>query len=310
MQYRTLGRTGLQVSEISLGTVQLGLPYGIPDQEGHLPSLTEAEAMTILHQAFEESVNFLDTARGYGDSEALIGKALKKTSREIYVATKLEPLSELMDDDEMAKAIRQSIEASRRTLDQETITILQVHNATTNLLKREVILDVLSTARHREWIRFQGVSTYGLEAPKKAIEQGYWDTVQVEFNLFNQQLQEIFDLAQSRNVGLIIRSAMLKGAIATPEKDTPEFLKTLYQTAQTLPFFFQRKNLSIPQIALLYVLSHPAVSTTLTGVVHVDQLLENLQASGQGPFTADQLAAAKTFHRDEPQLTDPRQWQF
>ncbi len=310
MQYRALGKTGLRVSEISLGTVQLGLPYGVPDKDGNLPSLTEAQSLAILDRAYAEGVNFLDTARNYGNSEAIIGRSLKRRQEEVVVATKLEALSPEMTDDEMAKAIRQSIEQSRRALDRETIDLLQVHNAAEALLDREVILDLLAQARHREWIRYQGVTTYGVSAPEKAIEQGYWDTVQVEFNLFNQQVKPIFDLAAEHQAGLIIRSAMLKGAMTATEEDTPEPLKELHRRAQQLPDFFERRGLPIPQLALLYVLSHPAVSTVLTGVISIEQLLQNLAVSQMERLQPEQLEASKALHIPNPALTDPRLWQF
>jgi aryl-alcohol dehydrogenase-like predicted oxidoreductase len=307
---RPLGKTALQVSEISLGTVQLGMPYGLPDSTGKIPHLTEAQSLEILRRAFTEGVNFLDTGRSYGDSEALIGKALKKCSQDILIATKAEPLSEQMDDEELAKALKSSIETSRRTMDRETLDLYQIHNATPALLKREVIMDVLSYARHREWIRYQGVTTYGTQAPEFAIEQGYWDTIQMEFNCFNQETGALFDAAQERQVGVIIRSAMLKGAMTVPEQEVPDALKTLRQRAQELPAFFDRRDLTIPQIALLYVLSHPQVATVLTGVVNTSQLLENLNVKNEPIFTAEQLAEARHFHVNDPQLTDPRQWAF
>ncbi len=310
MRYRPLGKTGLQVSEISLGTVQLGLPYGLPDASGKLPSLSETEAMTIIHQALQAGINVLDTARSYGDSETIIGKALKKQSREVYVATKLDPLSEEMSDEELVKQIKDSIEGSRRALDRETIELMQVHNATVKLLKREALLDTLAYARGKEWIRFQGVTTYGVEAPQFALSQRYWHTVQVEFNLLNQSLLPIFEQAKEAQAGLIIRSAMLKGAIGSDSSTLPESLKALAEKTQGLPAYFDRKSLSVPQIALLFVLSHPQVATVLTGVIHPEQLQENLGALNTTLLSDAQLQVAKILDLGESALTDPRQWGF
>lgn len=308
MHYRTLGRTGIAISELSLGTVQLGMPYGIPDASGQLPFVPEAEALEILRQGLREGVNFLDTARGYGDSEALIARALHKHSEDVFVATKLEPLSEAMTDDEIAKSIRNAIETSRRTLQREALDILQVHNATEALLDREVIPDLLAQARDREWIRFQGVSTYGAKAPLKAIDQGYWDTVQVEFNVFNQATRGVFEAAQTKNVGVLVRSAMLKGVMTTPAEAMPDALKALAKQAQHLPDFFERRDVSVPQAALLYVLSHPQVSSVLCGVLNVSQLMENLATVEAPQLTAEQLEAARVLHVEDSHLTDPRQW--
>lgn len=311
MRYRILGRTGLQVSEISLGTVQFGLPYGIPDRNGKLPELTESQSIEIIRQACEDGVNFMDTARDYGKSEAVIRQALKTLKNdEIYIATKLKPLNENMSDDELGKTVIASIESSRRTLERETIDILQLHNATENLMKRTALLDILCMAKEREWIRFAGVTTYGLDAPLYAIKDGFWDTVQVEFNLFNQKTSGIFNEAAKNNIGIIVRSAMLKGAMALAEDETPVNLQTLHKQAKELPAFFKRSNLSIPQIALLFVLSHSQISTVLTGVVSKDQLIENILTEQAFPFSKDELISASALNMDNTDLTDPRRWNF
>jgi len=306
--YRILGRTQLSVSEISLGTVQFGMPYGIPGPNGRLPELSEKESLGVIRRAIEAGVNFLDTARNYGTSEAVIGRALKKRPEEIYVATKLEPLAEELSDHEMKKNILASIEASRKTLGREVIDIMQVHNATEALLQREIIRDTLITAQSKEWIRYKGVSTYGPEAPLKAIQEDYWDTVQVEFNVLNQNCLPVFEAAATKNVGVIVRSAMLKGALTTP--DIPASLQPIRQEALKLPDFFERSDLSIPQICLLYVLSHLQVATVLTGVVSADQLQENLAVRELDSFTTDQLREAREKYQANALLTDPRQWQI
>lgn len=310
MQYRALGKTDLQVSELSLGTVQFGMPYGIPDAHGNLPVLPESRSLEIIRRALIEGINFLDTARTYGESEAIIGKALKHRQETVYVATKIQPLSDLMTDEELVKTIKSSIESSRRALNRETLDLLQLHNATPELLRREAILDTLALARHREWIRYQGVTTYGPEAPEKAIAQGYWDTIQVEFNCFNQENRRLFEEASRRGIGVIIRSAMLKGAMTIAEGELPEPLKQLRQRSADLPAFFDRRHLSIPQIALLFVLSHSQVSTVLTGVLSVDQMLENINVQNEPILPPEYLEAAEQLHISDTSLTDPRKWVF
>lgn len=310
MRYRTLGRTGLEIAEVSLGTVQFGLPYGLPDEHGRLPMLDELASLEVLRRAFVEGVNFLDTARSYGTSEAVIGRALKKRQETVYVATKLEPLSDEMTDEEIQKTIRGSIEGSRRALDREMIDLMQVHNATKALLGREVLFDTLYEAQQKERLRFLGVSTYDVKDPEFAMTQPYWDTLQVEFNLLNQQTAVLFDEIQRQNRGLIIRSAMLKGAITADEQAIPDHLKPLAQKAKDLKAIAPDKAMSSAHIALSYVLSHPAVSTVITGVLNTDQLLENLAASKRTHWSAEQLEEAKAFNLGESALTDPRRWGF
>ena len=93
MNYRRLGRTGLRVSEIGLGTVELGLDYGVPVAGEHLRP-PEEHAARLLNRALDLGVNFIDTARAYGASEEIIGRALKGRRNEYILASKLAPIRE------------------------------------------------------------------------------------------------------------------------------------------------------------------------------------------------------------------------
>ena len=88
MRYRQLGRTGFKVSEISLGTVEIGMPYGIA-VNGVIPVPDETVANRLLHDALDRGINFIDTARAYGGSEAIIGRALRRRRKEYILASKV-----------------------------------------------------------------------------------------------------------------------------------------------------------------------------------------------------------------------------
>jgi aryl-alcohol dehydrogenase-like predicted oxidoreductase len=285
------------------------MPYGLPDVNGRLPMVSEADALSILQSAFETGINLVDTSNGYGQSEALIGRALRHWyGEDIVVATKLAVLDEAMPDAVLLKTVQQSIETSRRTLDRETIDLMQVHNATPVLMARESLRDALFYARSREWIRFQGVTTYGIEAPRYALEQGCWDTVQMAFNVLDQTVAPLFPALQDAGIAVMIRSALLKGALSTSPNKVPDRLRVLAEQAEKLPSMWHRPTLTPAQAALLFVYSHPAISTIITGVLTYAQLAENWAIHDQPVLTQAQLDEAQSLHVADSQLTDPRQW--
>lgn len=311
MKRRLLGNTDLWVSELSLGTVQFGLPYGLPDKKGNLPIMDELEALKVLREAFRAGINFIDTARNYGTSEAVIARALKHAPDDVVLATKLAPLSPEMDHDILVKTAKASIEASRRTLDREVIDLLQIHNATPELMAREELLDVFDEARSKERIRFQGATTYGREAAEFAVAHGFWHTVQVEFNLLNQTLLPVLDEAEKNGVGVIVRSALMKGALVIDPEALPDNLKPLGDKIRQIPGLVENEpKQSLAQIALGFVLAHEAVSTVICGVMSTEQLEDNLSATTQAPWSAEQLEMARSLNLGESALTDPRQWGF
>lgn len=275
MQYRSLGKTGLQISVVGLETQPFGMPFSLSGNGGKSSRLSELESINILHRGLIEGINFLETARHYGESETIIGRALKRHPDDLYVATQLAPLSDQMTDEEMAKAIKASIEASRRTLDRETIEVMQLSNATETLLQREVIPDILSLAKHREWIRFQGIVSNTLPVLEKAIEQGYWETLQIEFAPVNPQIHPIVEEAHTKGIGLIVRTP--------PPPSATEFALLALQDV------VKRTKLSSLQTLALFALSYPQISTVLCQSTDITALLESVETVHLPPLTTEQI---------------------
>ena len=169
MNYRRLGRTGLQVSEIGLGTVELGLDYGVPVAGEHLRP-PEEHAARLLNQALDLGVNFIDTARAYGASEEIIGRALKGRRGEYILASKLAPIREEgQSDGELAEQVKASIAESLRMLQTDVIDLLQLHWAPADVIAKGRVLAAAREAQRAGQVRFIGASTYGEEAPLAAL---------------------------------------------------------------------------------------------------------------------------------------------
>src|ERR1039457_1305833 len=157
MNYRTLGRTDLRVSEISLGTVSLGADYGLP-APGEFGRPERRDAVRVIHAAADAGINLFDTAPAYGEAEALLGEALAKRN-DCFVATKVS-LPSKVSATPLREQILASLEKSLRALNRETLDLVQIHNATVEVLQAAEMLEILSDAKRAGKIRSIGVSIY------------------------------------------------------------------------------------------------------------------------------------------------------
>ena len=310
MNYRRLGRTNLQVSEISLGTVELGMDYGIPAQGDHLQP-SEADAARTLNCALDLGVNLIDTARAYGESEAIIGRVLKSRRTEYLLATKI---SSSNWEDYTGKELREQVEASitesLRTLQTDTIDLLYIHNATPELIQRGEIVEIMQRAQKAGYARFIGTTTYGEAAPLAVLEDGRFDCVQVAYNLLDRQFEErVLPLAKANDIGVVIRSVLLKGALTYRYTHLPDELRELRTVVDKVNSLCGAQANSLPELAYRFVLAQPAVSTALVGTGRVHELEEIASFSGCDPLPTEILNTMRETVVSPDQL-NPGNWPF
>ena len=176
MRYRPLGRTGINVSAVSLGTVSLGVEYGI-DAPGEFGRPDEASALRLLREAVDRGVTLIDTAPTYGESERLVGRAVAGDPR-VIVATKVTPPAEFAN---VRVSIDASLEASRRAINRDRLDIVQIHNATCEMIRSGEVTDALLEAKRRGVVRLVGASVYGEQAALAVVRSGQFDILQVAF---------------------------------------------------------------------------------------------------------------------------------
>ena len=310
MNYRRLGRTDLQVSEISLGTVELGMDYGIPVQgEQRRPS--EADAVRTLNCALDLGINLIDTARAYEESEAIIGRALKSRRNEYILATKVTTLSwESYTGRELREQVEASITESLRVLQTDIIDLLYIHNATPELIQHGEIVEIMQRAREAGYARFIGTTTYGEAAPLAVLEDGRFDCIQVAYNLLDRQFEErVLPLAQANDIGVVIRSVLLKGALTYRYAHLPEELRELREAVNKVNSLRSEQNSSLPELAYRFVLAHPAVSTALVGTGRVHELEEIVSLAGRDPLPLELLSDIREISVSPDQL-NPGTWPF
>jgi aryl-alcohol dehydrogenase-like predicted oxidoreductase len=296
LRHRTLGRTGLSVSALSLGTAALGVEYGIAAAGSSSPP-PEAAAEALIRAAVDRGITLIDTAPAYGTSERIVGRAAGRDAR-VIIATKVTPHD-----------LDASLDRSRRALDRDVLDIVQIHNATADLIASG-ITDRLLAARSRGVIRVLGASVYGVEAALAVVRSGVYDVLQVAFNVLDQRMaREVLPAADAAGVGVIARSAVLKGVLTPKAQWLPPALTPLADAAARARDGIADGSWErLPQAALRFCLSEPAVASVLIGARTLDELDAAIEAESAGPLDAAALANAGSLSIDDERLLNPSHW--
>lgn len=311
MQKRLLGNTGIKVSEIAFGGVEIGLPYGIGVkwEEDMLP---EKDAIQLLLTALDKGFNFFDTARLYGVSENIMGKAFAGRRNEIVLCTKCRHFRDkdgnLPGDNEIIKIIHQSIEESLKALQTDYVDVYMLHQGDMEILAREVIQEEMLKLKEKGVARSIGVSTYLAEESKKVIESGVWNVVQLPFNLMDQRQRELFGLASENGVGIVVRSILLKGLLSTRGKGLHEKLQPVEEHIQQYQGLLNGTCKTLPGLAVKFGLSFPEVSSVLVGIDKLEYLEQSLAAADGNYLNKEQLHQAQSLAYPDPAFLNLPYW--
>jgi aryl-alcohol dehydrogenase-like predicted oxidoreductase len=314
---RPLGRTGLTVSALSLGTVALGTDYGIA-APGAFGRPEEADAIRLVRAALDRGVTLIDTAPAYGESERIVGRAAGRDPRAI-IATKINPASPAgvtpvasgaVVASGFSRTIIASIESSLRALDRDVLDIVQIHNATRTMIDEGAVTDALLEARHRGLVRVLGASVYGEDAAMAVIGSGAYGVLQVALNVLDQRMvQDVLPAADAAGIGVIVRSAFLKGALTPKAQWLPEALAPLREAAARARDLLAGGSWDrLPEAAMRFCLSVPCVASVLTGARTIVELDEAIAAEAAGPFDAPLLSIATTLALTDDRLVNPSHW--
>ncbi|MBX2998913.1 MAG: aldo/keto reductase [Caldilineaceae bacterium] len=313
MNYRTLGRTGLQVSALAMGTVELGLDYGIR-APGHYGRPPEEEAIRLVHAAIDAGINLLDTARAYGISEEILGRALKDRRDRVVLATKV--VTQQADGatptgEGLRRRMLDSLDTSLRELQTDWVEIWQIHNLDQSLLDQiDLLAAIFDEARGAGKVRWVGASTYGVEMPLAAVRSGIFDMVQVTYSVFDQRLADaVFPLAAAQEVGVLVRSVLLQGVLTERADHLPDHLEPLRARSRRFRQIVAENaiGLSPAQVALAFALAHPHISAALMGVRTLTELTENLQAV-EATLPAELLDQLYPLRMHDADLLNPGTW--
>jgi len=237
VQHRKLGRTGLDIGCVGFG--------GIP-----LTGLSEEEAASVLSAALDHGMNFIDTARGYKESEQLIGNTISQRREEFSLATKTRALDE--------EHILGEFETSLAKLKVEIIDLYQIHYVNTDeeldgILRKGGAISVIRKLQKEGRVRWMGITGHDPKVLRKAAETGEFDTIQGAFSYIEKDpsVIDLIDYCAKENVGFIAQKPLAGGAL--------------------LP----------AQAALKWILQYP-VSVVIPGMLSVEQIVENARAGAGG----------------------------
>lgn len=303
-----LGKTGLMVSKVGLGTVEIGLAYGIGAKE--IPSAQEAD--TMLKSAVEMGVTYIDTARGYGLAEERIGKSGIGETPGIVIGTKCGQFLKNEPDlhgAELEKRIREDIETSRQMLKRDVLQLVQFHNELADYTDFREIIDILQKLKDEGRIEHVGMAARGEEVPLAAIESGFFETLQVAYSILDQRMAPtVLPEAQKNNVGIINRSVLLQGTLSPGMKKLPAALAALRAQAEKADAVAQVAGMDLPTLAFRFVISNPAVSTALLGTTKPSRFKAALDAANAGQLPQDILDGLKGLALTDVNLIDPGKW--
>jgi aryl-alcohol dehydrogenase-like predicted oxidoreductase len=289
MHYRTLGRTGIKVSPYALGTLMFATSIGNPDPD---------DSIRVIHKALDAGINLVDTADGYGDSEEIVGKALKGRRDSVVLATKF---TRAMGDDPNRQGasrrwIMTAVEDSLRRLQTDYIDIYQIHRPDPDTDIEET-LSALSDLIHSGKVRAIGAST----TPASDIIDAQWvaerrglerfRTEQPPYSILNRSIErEVLPLAQRFGMGTLVWGPLGQGMLTgRARKGQPNDLvraaflpkamsdeRRLDAVEQLIPLA-EEAGLPMTHLAMAFAIAHPGVSSALLGPRTMEQL-DNLLA--------------------------------
>jgi len=303
MRYRRLGRTGFHVSEIGYGAWGIGGTQwlGADDRESRL----------ALRHAIDLGLNFIDTALAYGEghSEELVGDVVREADHKIYVASKVPPKNQLWPARPgipIAEVfpydhIMQSTERSLKNLKLDTIDLQQLHVWNQEWIAREEWQRAFEDIKRTGKARAVGISIndHQPDTALEIIKTGLIDSVQVIYNIFDQSPEKhLFPLALERDIGVIARVPLDEGALTGKIDQFTQFEPTEFrakyfqgdrkkQVAEHVAAIQRDLELhdgTMPEVALRFCISHPAVSSVIPGMRTRANVDFNCSISGKGPL--------------------------
>ena len=317
MRHRTLGTTGIDVTEVGLGTWNIGGDWGdVSDEAGR----------EAVEAALDAGIDFVDTADVYGDgrSERHIADVLAERDEDVTVATKAgRRLDPHVPEDYDYEHLSEFVDRSREYLDQDTLDLVQLHCPPTEAYYQPETFEAMERLKSEGKLDHYGVSVEKVEEALKAIEYPGVETVQIIFNPFRQRPADLFfEEAKRRDVGVIVRvplaSGLLTGALSRddtfPENDHRNYNREgeAFDRGETfagLPFergldavdaleAHVPEDLTLAQTALRWILDFEAVSTVIPGSTSPEHIRQNAAVSEADPLSHETHGAIRDVYEE------------
>lgn len=287
-----LGRTGLEVTRLGFGAMELAGFYGPVRPE---------DADVLLNQVLDSGINFVDTSPDYGGSEEFIGRSIAKRRGEFFLASKCGcPVSVPQETEDgvpvhvfTPENVRAGVEQSLRRMHTDHLDLVQFHaSPSRQVLEEHDAVETLRRLQQEGKIRFLGMSGT-LPNLEEHIEMGVFDAFQIPYSALERGHEEVIAQAVRSGAGTVIRGGVARGAPA-PDQNPEDALhfwrdsmlqkRDLWASAGLEELL---DGLSRMDFLLRYTLSHPDVHTIIVGTLNPDHLRNNLTAASAGPLPKD-----------------------
>lgn len=291
LQKRVLGRTGLEVTQLGFGAMEVRgerIWGGRP--------CNDEQAKTILNAVLDAGINFIDTANDYGKSELYIGRHLAHRRSQFYIATKCGcHMMYAGDHDETPhfwtrENILRNVSDSLMKMQTDKIDILQLHNPTVEQCREAHLVDILQELKSQGVIRFMGCSSTLPHLPEY-ISWGVFDTFQIPYSALERRHENWITRAAEAGAGIIIRGGVARGEPGSTTGRTNEETWKKFEHAKLDEL--REPGESRTAFLLRFTLSHPHCHTTIVGTLQPSHLAENVAAAQRGPLPKDVYEEAK-----------------
>ena len=287
---RTLGRTGLQVTQLSYGAMEV---RGARIWGGR--HVEEGQAEAILNAVLDSGINFIDTANCYGGSEEFIGKYISKRRGEFFLATKCGcqqvHKDETSDDtphvwtrDNLFRGLHESLTRMKT----DYVDIIQLHNPSPEQIEEDNLIAALTEMKQEGKVRWIGCSSTHPHI-ETYIKMGIFDTYQIPYSALERQHEDVITKAARAGAGTIIRGGVARGEPGAGLGDTNRW--DSFEKAKLDEL--REEGESRTAFLLRYVLSHPDLHTTIVGTLIPAHLEENIRIASKGALSTDVYTEAK-----------------
>lgn len=287
------------LNKLILGTVQLGLPYGINNVHGQI---TLDNSLTLLEEAFKSGITFLDTAEAYGNAHEIIGLFHRRNaSTRFNILTKL--------PHEFTEQIDEKVERYLDQLQVDSLYGFSFHSFASYNRRIKGVSRQLRKLKEKGQINKIGVSVYTNEEAIKSIEDPLIDFIQIPYNLFdNCHLRnEVLEKASNSDKEIHTRSCFLQGLFfMSPESENP-VVGVLKEELSFINDIAKRYNISIQDLALHYTFKNRMINSVLIGVDNWEQLLQNI-VSLQRRVPKEALMEVERIKIKDIDLINPTLW--
>src|SRR5581483_7760324 len=290
LETRTLGRTGLRVTALGYGAMELrGPPRG--------REVTKEQAAGILNAVLDAGINYIDTSIDYGQSEELIGELISGRRSQFYLASKCgclvgeaaatapppgSPNRHIFTPENIIAGVEQSL----RRMKTDYLDVVQFHGSPSKqTLEENGSVEAVLELKRQGKIRFSGMSS---TLPNLAdhIEMGVFDVFQIPYSALQREHEDAIAAASRAGAGIVVRGGVARGG---PGKEEGNFWD-LWQKAGLDDLL---DGMSRMEFIFRFTLSHPDLDTTIVGTINPQHLQDNLAALAKGPLPADVYAEAK-----------------